>query len=64
MFNLFFVIVLIFQPIFANITLVGRGQNVVYWGGSANVTQLSTYYNPVAGINMVILSFLSTFSNS
>uniref|UniRef100_A0A093UL80 Acidic endochitinase SE2 n=1 Tax=Talaromyces marneffei PM1 TaxID=1077442 RepID=A0A093UL80_TALMA len=58
-----FSVLTIFPLIFAGITLAGRGQNVVYWGQGANVTRLSTYCNPIAGVDMVILSFLSTFGN-
>lgn len=52
-----------FSFIFARIALAGRPQNVVYWGQSTNVTRLSTYCNTVAGVDIVILSFLSTFGN-
>ena len=58
-----FIVVLVFQLIFASTTLAGRGQNAVYWGQSINETRLSTYCTPIAGVDMVILSFLSTFGN-
>jgi chitinase len=40
-----------------------RSQNVVYWGQNTNENSLSTYCTPAAGVDMVILSFLSTFGN-
>jgi chitinase len=59
----FFSVFTAFLLKFASFALAGKGQNVVYWGQSANVTRLSPYCNPAAGVDMVILSFLSTFGN-
>ena len=43
--------------------LADRGRSVVYWGQGTNDTQLSAYCTPQAGVDMVVLSFLSAFGN-
>ncbi|OKL55271.1 Endochitinase 2 [Talaromyces atroroseus] len=58
--GLFFI--LTFSLVFAT-ALGDRGRNVVYWGQNANDTRLSMYCTARAGIDMVVLSFLSVFGN-